>query len=78
VAVTKDGHELTTSPSETSFAGDAGVSVAVFEFNVPLADLARFIIGTRPVHTMEWKDVVLPTTPAAPAAGGSQKQPSAR
>jgi hypothetical protein len=34
--------------------------VAEFDFGVPLSDVAKFIIGTRPIRTMEWKNVVLP------------------
>ena len=60
VAVTKDGRELTVSPSESGSAGETGVSVAEFNFGIPLADVAKFIIGTRPIRTNEWKDVVLP------------------
>jgi hypothetical protein len=26
----------------------------------PLADVAKFIVGTRPIRTMEWTNVVLP------------------
>ncbi len=60
VAVTKDGGKLTTAPSESGFADGSGASVAEFDFAVPLADVTKFIIGTRPIHTVEWKDVVLP------------------
>jgi serine/threonine protein kinase/uncharacterized membrane protein len=60
MAVTKDGRELTTIPSESGFADGSGASVAEFDFNVPLADVAKFIIGTRPIRTNEWKNVVLP------------------
>ncbi len=34
------------------------MSIARFEFEVPLADVAHFRVGTRPVRTAEWKDVV--------------------
>ena len=60
VAVTKSGRELAVSPSESGFADGTGASMAGFTFNVPLSDVAKFIIGTRPIRTVEWKDVVLP------------------
>lgn len=60
VAVTKDGRHLTTGPSESGFPDGTGVSVAEFTFSVPLADVAKFIIGTRPIRTLEWTNVVLP------------------
>jgi hypothetical protein len=60
VAVTKDGRELTSSPSESGFADGTGASVAEFGFSVPLSDVAKFIIGTRPIRTNEWRNVVLP------------------
>jgi hypothetical protein len=59
-AVTKDGRELTTSPSESGFADGTGASVVEFTFEVPLADVSKFIIGTRPVRTVEFTHVVLP------------------
>jgi len=37
-----------------------GVGTEKFDFDVPLADVAKFIIGTRPIRTMEWTNVVLP------------------
>jgi hypothetical protein len=40
--------------------GGAGVRVENFDFEIPLADVAKFIIGTRPIRTSEWKNVVLP------------------
>ena len=60
VAVTKDGRHLTTGPSESGSPDGPGVSAAEFTFTVPLADVAKFIIGTRPIRTMEWTNVVLP------------------
>jgi len=60
VAVTKDGRELSSSPGESGFADGTGASVAEFDFGVPLADVAGFTIGTRPIRTNEWRNVVLP------------------
>ncbi|HUJ09226.1 MAG TPA: protein kinase [Verrucomicrobiae bacterium] len=59
VAVTKDGRELTASGGESGRSDGLGVRVESFEFDEPLANVAKFIIGTRPIRTMEWKDVVL-------------------
>ena len=61
LAITKDGRELISSGGGVSGnAGGAGVQVADFTFDTPLADVSKFLIGTRPVCTIEWKDVVLP------------------
>ena len=60
VAVTKDGRDLTTGGSWSGNADGTGVRVEEFEFAVPLADVAKFVIGTRPIRTREWNDVVLP------------------
>lgn len=60
VAVTKDGRELTSAGSSSGGGNGNGVRAEAFDFDVPLADVAKFIIGTRPIRTMEWKDVVLP------------------
>jgi hypothetical protein len=57
VAVTKDGRELRSGSGGRS---DSGVRVEEFTFDLQLADVAKFIIGTRPVRTNEWKNVVLP------------------
>ena len=36
-------------PSESGFADGSGASVAEFDFNVPLTNVAKFIIGTRTI-----------------------------
>ncbi len=59
-AVTKDGRELVTGGSESSNSSGTGVGVEEFHFDLPLADVSKFIIGTRPIRTNEWKAVVLP------------------
>jgi len=59
VAVTKDGRTL-TGFGDIGPATFSNMRVANFPFSVPLSDVAKFIIGTRPIRTMEWKDVVLP------------------
>jgi hypothetical protein len=60
VAVTKDGRELMTGGSWSGNSDGSGVRVEEFDFNVPLADVKKFIIGTRPIRTNEWENVVLP------------------
>jgi len=57
VAVTKDGRELTTVGGESGFAD--GARLAEFDFSVPLAEIAKFRVGSRPIRTMEWTNVVL-------------------
>jgi hypothetical protein len=56
VAVTKDGRQMLSG----SGWSDTGVRAEEFTFDLPLADVAKFIIGTRPIRTNEWKNVVLP------------------
>jgi len=60
VAVTKDGREIPRTGWERGGTIGAGVSVENFDFEIPLADVAKFIIGTRPIRTNEWKNVGLP------------------
>ena len=60
VAITKDGRELPHTGWGRAGPVDDGVRVENFDFTIPLTDVAKFIIGTRPVRTMEWKNVVLP------------------
>ena len=54
VALTKDGRELTTSPSTYGTAGVQGIRIEQFGFTTPLADVQLFRIGSRPVRTKEW------------------------
>ena len=60
MTVTKDRRELTASGGESGNSDGTGVRVKNFDFDIPLADVSKFIIGTRPIRTVEWKDVVLP------------------
>jgi hypothetical protein len=60
IAVAKDGRELTGRGSGSGNGDGTGVRVEEFVFDLPLSDVARFIIGTRPIRTTEWKNVVLP------------------
>jgi hypothetical protein len=69
VAETKDGRVGYAAKGESGFAGRSGVSVAQFTFDTPLTNVAKFIIGTRAVHTNEWRDVELPGARPAASAG---------
>lgn len=60
LAVTKDGHEIPLTGREIGGTVGAGVRVENFDFDAPLSNVAKFIIGTRPIRTMVWKNVVLP------------------
>lgn len=60
VAVTKDGRELTRAGGSSGGGNGIGIRAEEFEFDIPFADVAKFIIGTRPIRTKEWKNVVLP------------------
>ena len=61
LVVTKDGRELKASGGSTGgISGGSGVRVESFVFDVPLADVVKFIIGTRPIRTVEFTNVVLP------------------
>ncbi len=71
VAVTRDGRELNMSGGARGGGGGEAVHVQRFSFDVPLAGVAYFRLGTRPIRTMEFTDVVLnpPVSPGTrPAA----------
>jgi hypothetical protein len=57
IAAAKDGREM---PSKRGLRFPLARYSGRFEFTLPLAEVARFRIGTRPAHTNEWRDVVLP------------------
>ncbi|MEI6781664.1 MAG: serine/threonine-protein kinase [Verrucomicrobiota bacterium] len=61
-AVGKEGRKWEFAGSSMGGQWDDANKLLVerFIFRVALADVARFIIGTRPVRTMEWNNVVLP------------------
>jgi hypothetical protein len=59
VAVTRDGQEIAASGNSTSGHVGSALRVEKFTFNTPLKEIAHFRVGTRPVRTTEWKDVVL-------------------
>ncbi len=59
-ALTKDGRTLISSGSWSGNGDGTGIRVEKFEFLSPLSNIVTFRIGTRPVRTNIWKDVVLP------------------
>ncbi len=60
VAVAKDGGEILHAGWKHTGTAGAVVSIENFDFPILLADVAKFIIGTRSFRTNEWKNVVLP------------------
>jgi serine/threonine protein kinase len=66
-AVAKDGRELKVFGGGCGSYLAAGRSVEGFSVDVPLTNVAKFLIGTRPIRTNEWKNVVLPGSSPAPA-----------
>ena len=65
IAETKDGREILTAGSWSGNANGTGVFVQEFDFDTSLSNVARFIIGTRPIRTVEWTNVALPGLGAA-------------
>ncbi|MGA2259206.1 MAG: hypothetical protein ABSG53_31420, partial [Thermoguttaceae bacterium] len=67
VAVTKDGREL-----KSGGIGDGnavrGLRTGQFTFEASLSDITKFRIGTRPIRTVEFKNVPTQAKPASPAA----------
>lgn len=60
IAVMCDGRELAATGNSTSGHAGSALRVEKFTFNAPLKEIAQFRIGTRPIQTVEWKDVMLP------------------
>jgi hypothetical protein len=60
VAVTRDNRELPYRGWEPPGVENPGPRTGRFEFDVPLSEVEKFRIGTRPIRTNEWKHVVLP------------------
>jgi tRNA A-37 threonylcarbamoyl transferase component Bud32 len=57
IATTQDGHELQSEGGGSTIQDLAAMS---FEFLTPLSNITLFTVGTRPIRTMEWTNVVLP------------------
>ena len=60
-AETKEGRKLMSGGGISGNSDGSGPQVSRFYFEVPLSDVAKFTIGTRPIRTMEWTNVVLPS-----------------
>ena len=75
VAVTKDGRELQPSGGETGGGVGEAVHVQRFIFDTPLAEVAHFRLGTRPVRTVEFRNVPLPVSAAVEADSMLAEQP---
>jgi len=74
VAIAKDGREYPQVGSNVS-KGGKGADYATLEFKVPLSEVAKFRIGTRPIRTQEWKHVVLPPRDALTGAKDTVPSP---
>ena len=60
-AITQDGQQLNSFLFTEDYVGDgSGPRVEKFQFTTPLANVTKFVVGTRFIRTMEWKDVKLP------------------
>jgi hypothetical protein len=60
VAIARDGREFLSALSGRRGVASGGVIMERFHFEIQLADVKKFIIGTRPIRQNDWKDVVLP------------------
>jgi len=60
IAVMTDGLELESTGGGFDSPFNTPVRTDIYFFDVPLAEISRFKIGTRPVRTVEWKNVPLP------------------
>ena len=59
LAVTKDGGSIEGHTHSSS--GPGTPLVITFGFHIPIAEVAKFRIGTRPLRTVVWNDVALTT-----------------
>ncbi len=65
-AITREGRTLISGgivyggQADSGGVQPVGVRAAQFLFTVSLSDVAKFIVGTRPIRTVEWTNVVLP------------------
>jgi hypothetical protein len=60
VAIAKDGREIGSNGSASLGDRKSETRTQLFDFRIHLADVAKFRIAFRPIHTVEWKDVLLP------------------
>ena len=59
IAVTTDGREITSIPRVCGDTAKPASGVVKFEFDLPLARVAKFRIGSRAIRTRQWTDVVM-------------------
>ncbi|MBI3416303.1 MAG: protein kinase [Verrucomicrobia bacterium] len=59
IAVTHGGQEFEPSSSLRNSGNRLGFDLNRYDFSLPLQHVAKFRIGTRPVRTFEWQNVVL-------------------
>ncbi|EDY19296.1 serine/threonine protein kinase [Chthoniobacter flavus Ellin428] len=71
LVVAKDGRRLL--PTDYYTVPGGVLEMENFQFPVSLAQVANFVVGTRPIRTEEWKDVVLWPTKDAPVATPPRK-----
>jgi tRNA A-37 threonylcarbamoyl transferase component Bud32 len=60
IAVAQNGREHSAAGTKRGGTVGSGLRVENFNFEIPLADVARFRIGSRAIRTNEWSGVVLP------------------
>jgi hypothetical protein len=59
LGLNRQGAPVSGRLSRSGNAG-SGVRAERFEFDMALAEIDHFEIGTRPIRTMQWSNVVLP------------------
>lgn len=62
-AITREGGKLEPTGRMVTGGGSSSLTVGRYEFEVPLTEVARFQVGTRPVRSAEWAGVRLPELP---------------
>jgi hypothetical protein len=67
-AVTKDG-AIIQHGSWHSGGGNARTMIITFEFGVPINEVAKFRIGTRPLRSVVWKNVAVSAKDTVPDEG---------
>jgi biopolymer transport protein ExbD len=59
IAVSTDGREVTSITRPFGDTAKAAGGAVKFEFDLPLAKVVKFRIGSRPIRTRQWTDVVM-------------------
>jgi serine/threonine protein kinase len=60
IAVTHDGRDLPYRSWKPPGVENPGPRTGRFEFDVPLSEVAKFRVGTRPIRTNDWENIILP------------------